>query len=92
MFVVMKNPRAMREDRNERASYAVGAPATASAIPGERPVEQKEITTIQNADGSTTTTTTTTVTNADGSSTVTTTTEVTPGATQFDVASAKVIP
>jgi hypothetical protein len=49
-----------------------------TGIPAEQPVEEREIRTFQNADGSTTTTTTMTVTNADGSKTVTTTTEVTP--------------
>jgi hypothetical protein len=82
----------MREDPDERASYAVGHPAAATAIPVDGPVEQKETRTIEHADGSTTVTTTTTVTNADGSKTVTTTNEVTPGVTQSHVTSAKVIP
>jgi hypothetical protein len=82
----------MREVPDESASYAVGHPAAATAIPVDGPVEQKETRTIEHADGSTTVTTTTTVTNADGSKTVTTTNEVTPGVTQSHVTSAKVIP
>jgi hypothetical protein len=92
MFVVMKNPRAMREDPDERASHAVGEPAATIAVPVDAPVEQKEIRTSQNADGSTTVTTTTTVVNADGSKSVTSTTEVTPGVNESEVTPAKVIP
>lgn len=92
VLYVMKHPRAMREDPDERASYAVGHGSVATAVPLDGPVEQKEVRTIQNADGSTTVTTTTTVTNADGSKSVTTTTEVTPGVTQSEETFAKVIP
>jgi hypothetical protein len=77
MFVVAKNPRQMRDDTDESV-YAVGTHEAATSIPAGQPVKQKEIKTIQNADGSTTITTTTTETNADGGKTVTTTTEVTP--------------
>jgi hypothetical protein len=76
MFLAMKNPRSFREDE----TYVMGATSVATPVQAtaEQPTEQKEVRTIQNADGSTTTTTTVTVTNADGSKTVTQTTEVIP--------------
>ena len=76
MFVVMKNPRRMRDDPYETGVHT--DVAGGSPEPAEQPTEEREIKTVQNADGSTTTTTRTTVTNADGSKTVTTRTEVTP--------------
>lgn len=74
MFWALKNPRSFRDDE----MYVMGSAAVATPLEVEQPTEQKEIRTIQNADGSTTTTTTVTVTNSDGSKTVTQTTEVVP--------------
>jgi hypothetical protein len=73
MFAAMKNPRQLRDDPDQTGAYEV-----TTGIPAEAPVEEREIKTVQNADGSTTTTAATTVTNVDGSKTVTTTTEMTP--------------
>jgi len=75
MFLAMKNPRSFRGDE----TYIVGTAAavgTPVEVTGVQPSEQKEVSTVQNADGSATKTTTVTVTNADGSKTVTQTTEV----------------
>lgn len=63
MFVVMKQPRALRDDY-----YAAVAPTPVLV----QRTELKDINTVQNADGSVTTTTTTTVINADGTKFVTT--------------------
>jgi hypothetical protein len=72
----------MRDDPDETGVYGGGlvggTPEVATGIPTKQPVEEREIRIVQNADGSTITTTTITVTNADGSKTVTTTTEVPP--------------
>ena len=72
VLLAMKNPRIFETD-------VTGTPV--EALPEQPPVEQKELTTSQNADGSTTKDTTTTVTNADGSKTVTQTTETIPAET-----------
>ena len=81
MILAMKNPRSSRGDDLYAlgSTAAVGVPVEATATATlVQPTEQKEVQTVQNADGSATTTTTVTVTNADGSRTITQTTEVTP--------------
>jgi hypothetical protein len=60
MFVVMKQPRALRDD------------SAVAPTPVVQRTELKDIRTVQSADGSATTTTTTTVINADGTKFVTT--------------------
>lgn len=77
LFWAMKNPRSFGEE-NTSTYIATAAPAQATAVVEHPPSEQKETSTIQNADGSVSKTTTVTVRNADGSSTVTQTTEVMP--------------
>ena len=68
----MKNPRMGRQAET----------GTRVEVPSEQPpLEEKDVTTSQNADGTTTKTTTTTVTNADGSKTVTQTNETIPAET-----------
>ncbi len=70
LFFAFKNPRSI--------SRAQGSSATATATPMQEqpmPIEQKDFQTVQNADGTTTKTTTTTIVNADGSKTVTQETE-----------------
>lgn len=74
LYWALKNPRSFRGDDD---TYVVATAAHATVIQ-EPPPEQKEISTIQNADGSVTKTTTVTVTNGDGSKTVTQTTEIIP--------------
>lgn len=79
MYVTMKNPRVLRSDSDlEVLPTAAGlAGAAAVASPAEQmAIEHKEVTTVQNADGSTVTTVTTRTTNPDGSLTLTETTEV----------------
>lgn len=73
LFYAMRNPRSFRGDDEPYMTAAMPAQATA-----EQPSEEKQVQTIQNADGSATKTTTVTVTNADGSKTVTQTTETIP--------------
>lgn len=73
MVVSIKNPRTIRQAE----TFFIGTPPV-EVPPEQPPVEQKEVTISQGADGSTTKTTTTTITNADGSMTVTQTTECIP--------------
>lgn len=73
LFFALKNPRAIRQAE----TYVLGTTAT-PVVPEQPPVEQKDYQTVQNADGTTTKTTTMTIVNADGSKTVTQTTETIP--------------
>jgi Tfp pilus assembly protein PilV len=70
LFFALKNPRSTREAE----TFALGTTATLEPEQA-MPMEQKDLQTVQNADGTTTQTTTTTIVNADGSKTVTRTTE-----------------
>lgn len=73
LVFALKNPRTIRQAE----TYVTSTTATAP-LPEQPPIEQKDTQTVQNADGTTTKTTTTTIVNADGSKTVTETTETIP--------------
>lgn len=72
LYFALNNPRSTRYNED------YGTPAATPMQEQPMPLEQKDYQTVQNADGTTTKTTTTTVVNADGSKTVTQTTETIP--------------